>query len=246
MQDRLGGSPAYQLLHTFWMAVDWLYPPQCGGCQRPGIRWCADCEAKTEIIDHNLICPICGIPQAGMHPCVECQANKPSYKAMRSWAVYQGAIRGAIRRMKYRSDMGLSETFAQYLSNLIVMLDWPIDFVTVVPLGQRRRKERGYNQADLLARSVALAINRPYQPAAIKRRRETRSQVGLSAIERHQNVQDAFAANPEIVCRKNILIVDDVTTTGATMNECSRACMEKNAKNVYGITIARAVILEQP
>ena len=57
--------------------------------------------------------------------------------------------------MKYRSDMGLSETFAQYLSNLIVMLDWPIDFVTVVPLGQRRRKERGYNQADLLARSVA-------------------------------------------------------------------------------------------
>jgi ComF family protein len=138
--------------------------------------------------------------------------------------------------------LGLSEIFALKLALLFGATGWSVDLVTVVPLSRGRIKERGFNQADLIARTLALAIRKPYRPAALKRVRETRSQVGLSAIERRQNVQDAFSADEKIVAGRNVLIIDDVTTTGATMSACSRACLEKTAYNVYGLTIARAVI----
>jgi len=245
MQDRLGTSPAYRLLRSFWTAVDWLYPPRCGGCQQAGIRWCADCEARAIKINSGMICPVCGTPQTGLTNCTQCLTNPPPFREVRSWAIYQGPVREAIHRLKYRSDLGLSDTFAQKLAGLLVSTDWTIDIVTVVPLGRDRLKERGFNQADLLARSLALAVNLPYRPSAVTRVRDTQSQVGLTAVERRQNVMDAFTADPQIVAGKNLLIVDDVITTGATLSECSRAVIEKNAYNVYGVTIARA-LADQP
>ncbi len=242
MQDRLGASPAYRIVQSVWVAVDWLYPPKCGGCQQPGARWCLDCEEKTVKIDQKSICPVCGIPQTGFHICADCRRNSPPFRELRSWAVYQGPVRQAIRRLKYHSDLGLSEIFTRRLLDLYTTTDWTVDLVTVVPLGRSRVKERGFNQADLLARSLALAIQRPYRPAALKRVRETSSQVGLNARERLLNVQNAFEAEADIVAGKSLLIIDDVTTTGATMSESSHACLRKNAYNVYGLTVARAVI----
>jgi len=96
MQDRLGASPAYHLIHTFWAAVDWIYPPRCGGCHTAGIRWCTACEAQTVKIHQGSICPVCGIPQAGAVICDRCRADPPPYKALRSWAIYQGSVREAI------------------------------------------------------------------------------------------------------------------------------------------------------
>ncbi len=242
MQDRLGASPAYRIVQSVWAAVDWLYPPKCGGCQQPGTRWCPECARKAQKIDLSSICPVCGIPQTGFHTCADCRANPPPFRELRSWAVYQGPVREAIRRLKYHSDLGLSDIFARKLAEIFMATGWVVDLVTVVPLGRGRILERGFNQADLLARGLALAIQRPYRPAALKRVRETASQVGLNARERLQNVQDAFEAEADIVTAKNLLIVDDVTTTSATISECSRACLQKNAYNVYGLTVARAVI----
>lgn len=242
MQDRLGTHPAYQFLHTFWVAVDWLYPPRCGGCQISGTRWCADCERKIDYLGNRPICLVCGIPQNGSPVCADCRNDPPPFRALRSCATYQGPLREAIQRLKYRADLGLSEIFAQKLAQLYTSYSWPVDFVTVVPLSKGRIKERGYNQADMIARTLALAIGKPYRPTAIERIRETQSQVGLSAAERRLNVQGAFIANEKIVAGRNVLIIDDVTTTGSTMNACSLACMQKSAKNVYGLTVARAVI----
>ncbi len=242
MQDRLGASPAYQILHTFWAAADWLYPPICSGCQRPGTRWCADCDRKIEKIHDQSICPVCGLPQSGYQICHDCRSDPPPYRAIRSYAVYKGPIREAIHRMKYHSDLGISEIFARKLTYLFITTGWPVDLVTVVPLSRGRVKQRGYNQADLLARTFALAIKKPYRPGALRRVRETQSQVGLNADERRLNVQDAFGADAMLVAGKNVLIIDDVTTTGATLRECSRACSQNGANHVYGLTIARAVI----
>jgi ComF family protein len=110
-----------------------------------------------------------------------------------------------------------------------------------VPLSKERYQQRGYNQAGLLARPVALALNIPYQPKALERWRDTVSQVGLSADQRMDNVVGAFKASQGLVKDRSILVIDDVTTTGATINSCAQALLQAGASEVFALTLARAV-----
>jgi ComF family protein len=118
--------------------------------------------------------------------------------------------------------------------------------VTPVPLSVARQAERGYNQASLLARPLALAASLPFQPQALRKIRETPSQVGLTVEQRRGNVRDAFQANPGMVSKKIVLVIDDVTTSGATFEACSWALFEAGARKVYGLTLARAVHGDRP
>jgi ComF family protein len=120
-------------------------------------------------------------------------------------------------------------------------LNWSLDIITPVPLGLVRLKERGYNQATLLARPIALYFQVPFSSRALIRTRETQSQVGLTVTERQLNMADAFWANSKLVEGKNILVVDDVATSGATLNACAKALVEEGASKVYGFSLARAV-----
>jgi ComF family protein len=120
-------------------------------------------------------------------------------------------------------------------------LNWSLDIITSVPLGLVRLKERGYNQATLLARPIALCLQVPFSSRALIRTRETRSQVGLTVTERQDNMADAFRANSKLVKGKNILVVDDVATSGATLNACAKALLDVGASKVYGFSLARAV-----
>jgi ComF family protein len=122
-------------------------------------------------------------------------------------------------------------------------LNWTLNLVTPVPLGLARFKERGYNQATLLARPIALYFGIPFSSKALKRMRETRSQVGLTVGERQQNMADAFVAKSKLVQGKTVLLVDDVATSGATLNACAKALLDAGASSVYGFTLARAVYL---
>jgi ComF family protein len=123
----------------------------------------------------------------------------------------------------------------------IETLDWPIDLITSVPLGLVRFRERGYNQATLLARPIALFLNIPFSSKALSRTRETRTQVGLSVYERMENMSGAFLAKNKLVQGKNIFVVDDVATSGATLNSCAKALLDGGALKVYGFSLARAV-----
>jgi ComF family protein len=134
--------------------------------------------------------------------------------------------------------MALGEILSRPMISLFNDLKWKIDIITPVPLGIARLSQRGYNQAALLAKPLALGTNINYQPKALKKIRETVSQVGLSYRERRSNVIDAFNANKDTVQYKNILVVDDVTSSGATMEACSRALKNAGANEVYGITLA--------
>jgi ComF family protein len=118
---------------------------------------------------------------------------------------------------------------------------WPVDLVTAVPIGTARKKERGYNQAALLALPLALGSGIPYSSKGLIKIRETRSQVGLNVQQRNENVFGVFRANSRLVNGKYVLVVDDVTTSGATMQACARALLEAGACGVYGLTLARAV-----
>jgi competence protein ComFC len=116
-----------------------------------------------------------------------------------------------------------------------------LDLITSVPLGLVRFKERGYNQANLLARPIALFFKIPFSSHALSRTRETRTQVGLSVAERMENMSGAFQVKEQMVKGKAILVVDDVATSGATLNACAEALLDVGASRVYGFSLARAV-----
>jgi ComF family protein len=137
--------------------------------------------------------------------------------------------------------VGLGETLAKHLVKLVKSLSWDVDYIVPVPLGSKRFQERGYNQVMLLARPLAWELDIPIKRQALTRIRETRSQVGLSREQRITNVQNAFAAKKHDVNGKKILLVDDVVTTGATINACAKALTEAGAVKVFAATLARAV-----
>lgn len=158
---------------------------------------------------------------------------------LRSWAVYEDPLRAAIIRLKYKRDMALGEALAELLMRKYIQEGWQADVIVPVPLGAARMAERGYNQAALLARPLALRLALPYS-TQVKRVRETRSQVGLSAQERRDNVRGAFWADPHRFQRQQVLLVDDVTTTGSTLDACAQALLEVGADSVFGLTLARS------
>ncbi len=184
---------------------------------------------------------VCGLPLSHPGLCRACIDSHPPYEAMRSWVVFEGPIRHALHSLKYRRNVALGDTLAQYLAEYVHTLGWQADLVVPVPLGRQRMKERGYNQAGLLARPLSIIQNWDYSPRAVLRVRETRSQVGLSALERRENLSNAFHADPALVSGKVILLLDDVATTGSTLTACSDAIKKAGAKAVYALTLARAL-----
>ena len=231
--------PAYHLYRWLWGSLDLLFPPICWGCDKRGVLWCDECQGKVIEI-HPPICKICGQPWDFPGLCRRCSSNKPNFKALRSWAKYEGPVGDAIRRLKYGRSISLSLILAEFMEELLVGLDWQIDLVIPVPLGVARLKERGYNQAALIAKPLALKRGLPYETHGLSRVRETRSQVGLSFDQRLDNVRGAFQANSELVNQRRVLVIDDVATSSATLDACGAALNAVGADEVFGLTLARA------
>lgn len=119
-------------------------------------------------------------------------------------------------------------------------LNWHIDLVIPIPLGKQRIKERGYNQVAMIAKPLAMAMGMRYAPNELMRYKETRSQVGLTKAERRKNVRDAFRAGAGVI-GKNVLVMDDVSTTGSTLSSSAEALYSAGAREVYALTVARAL-----
>lgn len=120
-------------------------------------------------------------------------------------------------------------------------LNQPVDLLVPVPLAKNRLRERGYNQVSVLARPLSMALGIRFEAGALRRSRETRSQVGLTRAERHDNVHGAFNAEPRRVNGRKILLMDDVATTGSTLSSCAEALYSAGAQDVFAVTVARAV-----
>jgi ComF family protein len=232
-------KPAFRAYRLLWTALDWLYPPTCPGCGTIGQRWCRACQATCLRLKDCSTCPVCGDISDGL--CSECASNPPGFCALRSWSLYQGALREAIHALKYQKEIAMGEALANHLIETVMEAGWSIDLITSVPLGRERLTVRGYNQAALLARPLALYLQKPFLPGLLERVRETHSQVGLNLTQRQENMAGAFTARSHKAAGKNILVIDDVTTTGATLNACAFALITAGASAVYGLTLARAV-----
>mgnify|MGYP000845359802 FL=1 len=233
--------PLHGIYHALWSAADWLYPPNCGGCGKFGQRWCPACQAQVQIIQ-DPVCPQCGNPQPKAELCPSCRHTHPPYAGLRSWAAYREPLRHAIHQLKYAGDMGIAESFGNSLLSVLEKQNWNIECIVPVPLNPHRQVERGYNQSMLLALPLATALRLPLRPQALLRKRDTLSQTKLSAQERKQNLLGAFQAQAKYIRNQTVLLIDDVTTTGATLWACAQALLEAGAKSVYGLTLARSLL----
>jgi len=228
----------YALESYLWYLVDIIFPPVCPGCETLGARFCENCQQEVIHLPEK-ICQICGSPSASSI-CRQCTISRPPYLQMRSWAVFKHPIRNILHTIKYRRNVGLGQTIAEIMLPDLTALNWPIESIIPIPLSEQRLRERGYNQVALIARPLAQLQSIQYLPNGLRRARHTRSQVGLNLAERKNNIKDAFFADPKRVAGKNILVIDDVTTTGATLVEAASALKRAGAKTVYAYTIAKA------
>ena len=205
-----------------------------------GTRWCFECQKNVQRISGQ-VCDACGLPQARSGLCSRCQQSKPSFRLLRSWAVFENPVQNALHRLKYRRDIGLGEALSDQISEFVKQLGWPIKILVPIPLGKKRLRERGYNQVAMVALPLSMRLGLDYEPGALVRARETRSQVGLSAVERQENVKGVFEADMAKVNGQTVLLMDDVSTTGATLSSAADALYASGAREVYAVTVARAL-----
>jgi ComF family protein len=200
-----------------------FFPPRCVSCGKDG-GW---------------LCPACSELILFYEP------PWPSFldeieplRGLRSAAQFGGPLRQAIHCFKYQGVRALARVLGQVLCTGWEKDPWPIDVIVPVPLHSQRERERGYNQSALLAQELARRANLPVAEGVLLRTVHTAPQVGLDAIERAQNVHQAFCCADDSLGGRCVLLVDDVLTTGATLRACAAALLEAKARSVWGLTLA--------
>jgi ComF family protein len=225
----LGAGRRDPLCGSCWRAITPLDRPTCPVCGAAGPI--ASTFADVDRVERTPVAP------AG--PCVACRTDRPAYDYARSAAVYEGALREALHAFKFAGRRTLARPLGDLAADrCAAALPGDIDAVVPVPLARARERERGFNQAALLAERVARRLGVPAKTAWLTRRRPTRPQSELSPVERRQNVRGAFLASRRVADR-HVLVVDDILTTGATAAECARALRAAGARRVGVLTVAR-------
>jgi ComF family protein len=240
----------------FALLIDIIYPPRCAVCgqflwQGPLTRdrrsgwFCCACMADFRPVASPL-CPICGQPfpsEGGDdHLCEDCMTNRPFYKAACAPYRYEGAMMSGIHRLKYGSKSFVADALGPLLASFAQerFIGSRPDLIMPVPLHPRRLRERGFNQSLLLARHVSRTLEIDLDRLSLRRVRYTPSQASLAKKDRQLNVRGAFQFEQTGAVRgKTVLLVDDVVTTGNTLNECARVLKEAGAQTVFGLSLAR-------
>ena len=206
---------------------------------------CNNCWNRLKPIT-GLFCQKCGkpLPEGGAH-CYFCRtagASGRHFEYIRAAGVYEGILKEVIHKFKYQSKDFLADGLSEFLIRESKdKFNWTeIDFIVPVPLHKKSEHTRGYNQAKLLAEKVAKYFNKPLSTkGGLVRIRKTKAQMQLPREERLTNLVDAFAVvNPQEFKGKNILLIDDVSTTGATIEECAKAIKRVGVKKVWGLVLA--------
>jgi len=157
---------------------------------------------------------------------------------LRAVAQYDGELRHVIHALKYEHVTALAEPLGRMLATYLAQHPLAFDLIVPVPLHPERRADRGYNQAELLARVIARQCGVSLNTSALVRKLNTTPQVGLNETERRRNVRNAFHCTQQLDARR-MLVVDDVCTTGATLSECAGALHDAGATSIWGLTLAR-------
>ena len=233
----------------FWnRLLDFVLPPICPICKQP--VWtnhglCPDCFKSLQFITEPC-CKACGRPFPfnilGEQTCAKCLSNPPLFHRALSVVVYDDTSKKLILPFKHGDRLELTPLMAKLMAQRGKDLIEEADLILPVPLHRLRLLKRKYNQAALLAKQLAQQFHKSYRPDGLNRIRSTPKQGKLTPEERRKNVANAFKINHHLsVQGKNVLLIDDVLTTGATANECSKILLKAGAKQVCILTFATTV-----
>ncbi len=191
----------------------------CGSMNHHGL-WCEACDIALPLIP-PLHCPICALPTLQGEICGHCLEQPPRYTRTVAVFAYRHPVDRLIGQLKYHEQLSLANLFAEKIAQKIDPARIP-DFIIPMPLHPAKLRSRGFNQAQLIAAPLARTLDRPLLPLACRRLRDTPSQTSLPWRERIKNVRDAFGCGTDF-SGKHVALVDDVLTTGASMNELAKA-----------------------
>ncbi|MCP4417070.1 MAG: ComF family protein [Chloroflexi bacterium] len=220
--------------------LNFVFPPVCGACKKVGLLICDTCIAQLKWIQSPL-CFRCGRPVPKPTKCCSvCQERPLPVNQIRAAVLFAHPVSKLIHNLKYNGAFAIAKPLANLMVDAWPTWKMPVDLVLPIPLHADRKRKRGYNQSTLLARAFCNGTALHFADDILLRTRFTTPQVGLSAVQRLENVQDAFQAD-SCVLGKHILLIDDVCTTGATMAAAAIALSVAGAQTVSGYCVARAI-----
>lgn len=218
-------QPGFFVPKQWWNAlIDLVFPPRCANCGRVDAQWCHRCaellkQTPLKFVERHDFDNLAGCASSGVH---------------------EGVLRNAIHALKYENTRQVASLLGARLAECLQTTIWKIDTLIPVPLHHKRLLERGYNQSQEIAEALALQTGLAISTDGLRRERSTESQVELNREQRFQNVADAFVAEAALVHQKTVLLIDDVCTTGATLDSCAKALLTAGAVAVYALTVTRA------
>lgn len=234
------------IAYYFDQLLELIYPSKCVLCdcalEHGSTRGlCEACE-KVHPYLYGDVCSLCGKPliDISVDRCHDCRKTDHVFGYNRSMWVYEDEVQSSLQRFKYHDCKEFGRQFAKELVRYYNSINFHnVDLVVSVPLHKKKLRRRGYNQAYVLAKHFSKDVQLTLAPSdGLVRVLNTKAQKALNDKERQKNMEDAFIASRGCVEGKKILLIDDIYTTGATMDACSRALLEAGAKEVYGLSVA--------
>ncbi|MFH0769239.1 MAG: ComF family protein [Chloroflexota bacterium] len=223
------------------MALNLLFPQRCVGCGNEGSFICYPCLRALPRVMPPL-CPKCGRPEPSGILCPRCVSWQAEINGIRSPFRFDGVMRQAIHQLKYENLRALAVLLAQLLNDYLITYPIPGEVIIPVPLHWKRLKERGYNQSRLLANELGKLTKLPVVDDCLIRQHHTPPQARTATVdERYRNVANAFTCYDQRLQGKQVLLIDDVSTSGATLNACAVALKAAGATSVWGLVLAREI-----
>ena len=222
--------------------LNFLLPVSCGLCNAPTNRrlpLCRPCQNELPVIINA--CPVCALPVTSAVPCGKCQQHQPAYNQVHALFLYQEPVKFLVQQFKFNRKLEYARLFSALIAEKIEILVEQPELIIPVPLHSIRLRKRGYNQAWELTKHLSRLTNIPIDHRVCSRAIKTPLQTGLKASERRHNLKQAFAITTDVKDR-HICIVDDVMTTGSTLEAISSALKMAGAASVSGIVVARAIL----
>ena len=221
--------------------VDFFFPRRCVGCGRSGDFLCAGCSQRLPRLLRPF-CQKCGKPESSGGLCSTCWGQETAIDGIRSVFRFEGVVRQAIHELKYRNLKAVSGCLAALMASYLRDNSICGEVLVPIPLHPRRLRERGYNQSSLLARELGKLTMLPVVDDGLHRLKDSLPQARTTTVEeRRRNVANAFACQDEMLGGRSVILIDDVCTSGATLEACAKAVKSAGAVSVWGLTLAREI-----
>jgi len=219
--------------------IDFFFPIYCIGCGKEGNFFCQDCSPKLQRIG-SPFCQKCGRPESTGSLCPTCWGWDTKIDGIRSPFRFDGIISQAIYQFKYHNLRAIAGHMAELLHNYLLINPIPGDVLISVPLHPKRLRQRGYNQSDLMARKLSKLVGLPVIDHCLVRQKDNPPQTKTKNVdERRRNVLDAFISSDQSLSGKRVILIDDVCTSGATLEACAAALKTVGVSSVWGLKLAR-------